>query len=303
MAREHANLSLDIWSDPDFQELPPSQQRLYMLLFSQKTINNAGVLPMQVSKWAKGSKHTTVAEIEADLAALESRRYVLADRDTEEVLVRSYIRRDGVAKHKYLLKNALTVAKRTESRVLRSALAVELRRLGSPEADVVADELAASATQTPLEPHSNGIPVASDSGSNAQVVVEVVVPLGTNGERNVGTPVGRPRSQAKRGTRIPDDFTASVEMVEWARAECPDVDGRRHTARFVNHWSSKTGKDATKLDWVRTWKNWMLEEQTKAERAQPRAPNGMNQTDSNINKLMSPDGSPPNLLALPGGVT
>lgn len=63
---------------------------------------------------------------------------------------------------------------------------------------------------------------------------------------------------AKRGTRIPVDFAVTPEMVAWATKECPHVDGRLETEKFVNHWRAKTGKDATKLDWPATWRNWML---------------------------------------------
>jgi hypothetical protein len=62
----------------------------------------------------------------------------------------------------------------------------------------------------------------------------------------------------KRGTRIPDDFTVTTEMVTWARERVPGVDGKTETEKFVNFWRAKTGKDATKLDWPATWRNWML---------------------------------------------
>jgi hypothetical protein len=74
-------------------------------------------------------------------------------------------------------------------------------------------------------------------------------------------------SATKRGTRIPDDFTVTPAMVAWARERCPHVDGRRETEKFINHWRSKPGANATKLDWVATWRNWML---TAADHA----PNG-----------------------------
>jgi hypothetical protein len=56
-------------------------------------------------------------------------------------------------------------------------------------------------------------------------------------------------------------------MVTWARDRVPNVDGRIETEKFINYWQSKSGKDATKLDWVATWRNWML---TAAERAPTR---------------------------------
>lgn len=302
MAREHARIHLGVWGDEDFQDLDPAAQRLYFLLLSQKTINNAGVLPLHISKWARGSKKTTIDDIREALAELVAERYVLVDEHTEEALVRTFIRGDGIAKHRYMLKNALTVARQTESPNLRRALAVELRRLGNPDADQVAAELDATPDRTPPERHSNGIPMASEPQSNAHGEGEGVVQLGTPAERNVGTSVGRPRSQAKRGTRIPGDFAVTPAMVDWARERVPEVDGRLETEKFINHWVAKSGKDATKLDWVATWRNWML---TANARLPARAsPNGVNRNDAKIADFLNrPSQQQPNLRALPGGVT
>ncbi len=56
-------------------------------------------------------------------------------------------------------------------------------------------------------------------------------------------------------------------MVTWARKEAPHVDGKRETERFVDYWLAKPGKDGRKLDWDRTWKNWM---RTAEDRQGPR---------------------------------
>ncbi len=77
-------------------------------------------------------------------------------------------------------------------------------------------------------------------------------------------------SDAKRGTRISSDFRVTPEMVSWASSECPLVDGRRETERFIDYWKGKSGKDATKVDWIATWKNWFRKEQVEAERHQQR---------------------------------
>jgi hypothetical protein len=62
----------------------------------------------------------------------------------------------------------------------------------------------------------------------------------------------------RRGTRIPPDFTATPDMVAWARERVPQVDGRTETEKFTNHYRSMAGQKAVKLDWVLTWRNWML---------------------------------------------
>lgn len=62
----------------------------------------------------------------------------------------------------------------------------------------------------------------------------------------------------KRATRIPEDFAPSPEMLAWARQECPGVDLKRETEKFVNYWTAKSGSGAAKLDWAATWRNWMI---------------------------------------------
>lgn len=70
----------------------------------------------------------------------------------------------------------------------------------------------------------------------------------------------------KRATRIPDNFVVDADMAAWARERCPLVDGRTSTERFINYWSAKSGKDATKLDWPATWRNWLLNDQERLAR-------------------------------------
>jgi hypothetical protein len=76
-----------------------------------------------------------------------------------------------------------------------------------------------------------------------------------------------PASAAKRGTRVPDDFASRLtpEMLEWAARECPLVDVRRETEAFVDYWASVPGQRGTKLDWVRTWRNRMRDQQARLE--------------------------------------
>ena len=59
-----------------------------------------------------------------------------------------------------------------------------------------------------------------------------------------------------RATRIPDSFEVTDEMRVWAEREVPDVDLDRETANFIDYWQAKP-TNATKLDWVRTWRTWM----------------------------------------------
>lgn len=141
MARDHGRLLCRIWNDKDFRALPRTAQALYAQLLSQKEINNAGVLPLMLSKWAKGCDGLTQQDIIADLAALVDARFVAVDSDSEEVLVRSFIRNDGVLKQPNVFKNALRSAEAVESEGIRRVLASELRRTGRSDAARTAEIL------------------------------------------------------------------------------------------------------------------------------------------------------------------
>jgi hypothetical protein len=143
MAREHARILCSIWRPgDDFRDRSPEAQRLYFLIVSQRELNNAGVVPLMVNKWSRCSAGTTAADIEIALAELEEHRYVVVDRDTEELLVRTFIRNDGVARQPNVLKSALRLARQIESASLRRALAFELVRLDIPAASDAAEEIA-----------------------------------------------------------------------------------------------------------------------------------------------------------------
>lgn len=60
-----------------------------------------------------------------------------------------------------------------------------------------------------------------------------------------------------RGERLPDDWRPSADMLAWAAAERPDIDVQAETENFRDHWLAKSGRDAAKLDWGRTWKKWI----------------------------------------------
>jgi hypothetical protein len=66
---------------------------------------------------------------------------------------------------------------------------------------------------------------------------------------------------AKRrvGARIADDWQPSDDGIAFAEGRgLRGQDLRDEIAKFKNHFGSKTGKDAVKLDWQATWRNWIL---------------------------------------------
>jgi hypothetical protein len=221
MAREHARILTRIWSDADFCALPVAEQRLYFQLLSQKNLSQAGVLPLQLRKLAKGSAETSEADVVAALKHLEAARFVFVDLDTEEVLIRSFIRNDGVMKIPNVFKAALRAATTVESPLLREVLAEELRRTRRKDAIEIAEELSPTGSGTYSEPIANrsgtnseplkvrdGIPEPQGEGEGEGEGEPLVG--GSVGGSRVGTPAGarpdqRPPSQCPEHTGTDND--------------------------------------------------------------------------------------------------
>lgn len=78
----------------------------------------------------------------------------------------------------------------------------------------------------------------------------------------------------KRATRLPDDWTLPASWGQWALSEGYDERVIRAEApKFRDFWCSKGGKDATKVDWLATWRNWMRNvPKHSSQRAPPVSP-------------------------------
>jgi len=98
VARTEARLRCSIWTDEDFTALKGSTQRLYALLLSQADLSYCGVLPYTPKRWAKLSSDGSERQVRRDVAELVEARFVVVDEDTEELLVRSLAKNDGILK-------------------------------------------------------------------------------------------------------------------------------------------------------------------------------------------------------------
>ena len=127
MARQYAKVYLSIWAtDSDFRKLDGASQRLYFLLTSSPKLSPAGCAVAQPRKWAQQASDTTADDIEAALSVLETKRYVLIDHETEEVLIRSFIRHDRGFRNQFLRKSIESAIALIESTRLRDHAALEL---------------------------------------------------------------------------------------------------------------------------------------------------------------------------------
>jgi hypothetical protein len=129
VARTFGRILNSIWDDEDFLALSGGEQRMYVFLISQHNISWAGLLPMTLRRWSAKARDLTPDQILRDLKGLDRARFVVLDEDTEEVLVRSLVRRDEVYKMPRVLGSVVANAEGISSRKIRRALLAEIDRI------------------------------------------------------------------------------------------------------------------------------------------------------------------------------
>lgn len=128
MARDRANVNTGIWNDADYRHLTPAAQWLYFLLMTHPTLTYVGVAdwrPKRITPFAAG---LTAGFIEQAAAELVAGLYVVIDEDTEEVLVRSFVKHDGILKQPRLAVSMANAYAQTASNEIRGVVVHELRK-------------------------------------------------------------------------------------------------------------------------------------------------------------------------------
>lgn len=128
MARDHARIYVEIWDDPDFVALESDPQLAYLKLISHKDLSWCGVADYVPSRFTKRTRGLTERRFKAALATLRAGRFVLIDEVTAEILVRSYVRHDGLLKQPNVSKAMVKAVHRIHSDDLKYAVIDELIR-------------------------------------------------------------------------------------------------------------------------------------------------------------------------------
>jgi hypothetical protein len=200
--RLYAKLHIRLHADENWRGLSADAQWLYSHLISHPAIINAGVLPLQIARWARGATDMTVERVSAGLHELIDRDFVIVDPDTEEVLVRTFIRDD--APNPKVLHSVLEHACMVESQWLRGVLAKEIRaldrKLDSKQLEYFA-ALEASVSQLP----------AGHPETQRNMDATPVVPKGFPKGFGKGFPTGNPAN--------------SGDSTETLRRTCPRCGG------------------------------------------------------------------------------
>lgn len=79
----------------------------------------------------------------------------------------------------------------------------------------------------------------------------------------------RAETQRSQGSRLPADWQPSEELKAWASKERPDINLPSTVEKFRDYWHSKAGAGARKVDWDKTFRNWVRTEKAVAGSSKP----------------------------------
>lgn len=168
MARDHARIDLSIWSDDDWRGLTPAAQHLYFVLLTHRTLNYAGVADWRPARIRPSSNGWGRQEFDRAAHELAERLYIVVDEETEEVLIRSFVRHDGLMKQRNM---AVAMARSYEgiaSSAIRGVFIHELHRLRESDPKLggwkACDHLLGNPSVDPSE-YPTGYPSVDPSGN------------------------------------------------------------------------------------------------------------------------------------------
>lgn len=242
--RDYANIITAIWRDPAFRALKSGPQRTYLMLVTQEDISGAGTLDLTLRRWASNAPDTTPEGIDDDLVALEAAGFAYTDHDTEEVLIRTFVKHDKGYNNPKRRPVILTAANMVRSLNLRHILWAELAKLGladslpplpDPSTDSQSDRRIRPTFRDVPETVAGAPPDGIDKrlSSQGNSLSDVLPDRASSQNRVVVTAVGTDTSTLNPQT-VPPSAGATAPRAELAIV--PDPGPEPRTAQEIVAW-------------------------------------------------------------------
>lgn len=177
MPRDHARMRLDMWSDEDYTNLTSSEQWLYERLLMHAGLSYCGVTEWRPGRLAASAIELTAADVEMFAVGLELKTFLVVDRDTEEVLIRSFVKHDKLMDKWNMAAAVANSFHRVASKPLRGVIVHELQRFQLKQPDLRGwarpdvrkvlgrDAIAPSDARLMMQPNPEADPKAWDTES------------------------------------------------------------------------------------------------------------------------------------------
>lgn len=97
MARTHAKMKCELLQHEGFPLLDADGQAAWQIIMIQPKLSLVGCVDYMPARWATHTAGMTEARFDAAVWQLEQHGFVVVDEDTHELLVRTFVKHDGVA--------------------------------------------------------------------------------------------------------------------------------------------------------------------------------------------------------------
>jgi hypothetical protein len=139
MPRERASFNLDMQGDADWRDLTDPAQSLYYKLMNSK-LNYCGVGDFHPGRLAARTREQTADQVVIAAQELSDKFWIVIDQSTDEVMVRGYLRHDGVLKQPKLAVSAALAYASVASNKIRAVIVFEIQRFRRENPDLGAWE-------------------------------------------------------------------------------------------------------------------------------------------------------------------
>lgn len=253
MARDRANINTAIHTDQDWRDLTIAEQHFYWLLSTHPDLNYVGVVDWRTARLSAMAADATREGIQSTAESLQAKRFVLIDEGTEEILVRSFMRHDGLLKQPKLSISMVNAYGSVASKMIREVVTFELQRLYAefPEWAAFRQEKVMSLVK------GKGTDMAEFTRDFTPAVTPPFTlnaaqadPLPTTTATTTTTETSSRRSPERS---IPDGWKPNSGHQE--RAEAKHLDVSFLAEAFRNHAEAN---DRRVRDWDAAFRNWIL---------------------------------------------
>lgn len=260
MARDYAQIRSDIWADDHWRTLTPGAQWLYALLLTSPTLTHAGVSDWRPVRIAKLARTLTSDSVRKYADELRRERFILTDDDTEEVVVRSFIRHDGVLLNPNLWKSLGSAFADIYSAPIKAMVANEVSRLRAEHPEGIVTPKGRQVNPW-LSPHLQTlIKSGSDRGIDtpSHTPSDTPSPMGSDtGSPPTPTPTPTPNAShsgdaRKRETRLSKDWAPTAEHIK--RAKDLGLDVVAQADAFRDHAETH---DRHAANWNSAFTTWL----------------------------------------------
>lgn len=266
MARDRANIRVDMWGDQDWRDLTGPAQRLYMHLLTHDTLNYAGVAEWRPGRLAAMVAGETVETIETAGAELAEAFFIVIDEGTEEVLVRSFIKHDGLMKQPKLVVAMTNAFSAVASKLIREVIAFEVQKMSKREPELRAWSVhqmgtVLKARGTDIQAFTPAFtPSFTPSGDQAQGLPTSTATTTTTSSKDDG---GTPTKEKARS--LPDDWAPTEAHTDYAKENGLDLD--HEVLMFRSHAEANNRKqqrwNASFTGWLGKAKQWSNQDSRK----------------------------------------